>query len=240
MAVRQHYDIAIGLHDSHIPACAPELAHCTLWSSLTVEESRELMVRVVLESLIETYRISHPYEHVIAVGSLHPAWLYATHLNLVEHSLVFKRQLGSLACFVEGKNLVGRSHAVASGDDLIAGESHTAIVGLNIGRNLSNLCLIDIDTENLACAVACACEGEVAAVGIPHEAVTVVVVAGSEVAHLACRHVDDHQSVLVALIAVASHRLEGKVFAIRRESRIGVVAMIARVEIDGSAICHII
>lgn len=48
MSVRENNHIAISLHDRDIPTRAPELRDCTFRSALTIEQGRELMVRVVL------------------------------------------------------------------------------------------------------------------------------------------------------------------------------------------------
>ena len=85
--VRCHYDIALCCHKLEVPTIAPELRNYTLRATLTVEQCR------ILLCLVKVRWKDNPSEHLLAVGSCHPALLDLAHLDIVVDSLIYVCEL---------------------------------------------------------------------------------------------------------------------------------------------------
>ena len=70
MSVRHDDDITLLGHKACIPAVREVLTNSTLRTTLTVKQGR------VLLAFIEVRRINNPCQHITAVGSLNPSFLY--------------------------------------------------------------------------------------------------------------------------------------------------------------------
>ena len=229
MTIRQHDGISIGLHDGDVPASAPELAHSTLGTTLAIEEGRNFEFRVFGNGLVKTCWISNPYEHRVAIGALHPTLLNASHVaKLSKKGIVLVSELSGNT-LLQQEDFVGLMPVVTQCQQLVAYISHSAEVVVRIVADAANF-TIEIDIEHLRCAITVTYEGQGLAIGSPDICLTVVVVICSKVLELACIivhlgpvaiiahretiEVHHQKSVLVTLIAIACHCLEGEEFAI--------------------------
>ena len=80
-------------HYLEVPTIAPELAYRTLRTTLTEQQCRIFLV------LVEVWWKYNPYQHLLAVCSLYPAFLNLTHFKLVVEGLVLPCHLLHL-CFL--------------------------------------------------------------------------------------------------------------------------------------------
>ena len=69
-----HY-VSFGCHEGKVPACAPELAHSLLRTSLAVKNCG------ISLGGIEVCRIKCPYQHLFAIGGRYHLFLYSRHLE---------------------------------------------------------------------------------------------------------------------------------------------------------------
>ena len=229
MTIGQHNGISIGLHDGNVPASAPELAHSTFGASLAIEDGGNFEFGVFGNGLVEACRISNPYEHRVAIGALHPTFLNASHVaKLSKKGIVLVSELSG-DTLLQQEDFVGLMPVVTQCQQLVAYISHSAEVVVRIVADAANF-TIEIDIEHLRCAITVAYEGQGLAIGSPDICLAVVVVICSKVLELACIivhlgpvaiiahrepiEVHHQKCVLVTLIAIASHCLEGEEFAI--------------------------
>ena len=126
-AVRTNHDIAVGSHDLHVPAIAPELADRALRTTLAEEQGRVLLVS------IEARRKYNPREDVLAIHRLASAWLHIAPVDIVTEVLVLVRELSGIAFLhIHKEVFLGFFHRLASTKQFFATESHVRVIILPI------------------------------------------------------------------------------------------------------------
>ena len=212
------YDyITLGGHELEIPAIAPRLRYDALRTTLAVEQRRVLLRRV------KVGRQDHPYEHLLAIGRLNPAFLYLTHRDLVVDRLVDGRDmLHSTRCRVDSEELGRHRDAGHLGGNLLTGHREGVDVVITLREDLY-LAIVPCYAADLVRSLDRGDEVELL-VTVPHHVRGVVVEIGRQVAHLLRVQLIDKQTLLVRLVAGTTHRTEGNRAVIGRPYGIFVIA----------------
>ena len=214
-AVGSNHNVALSCHQLEVPAVAPKLANDALRTTLAVEQRRIFLCGV------EVGRQDHPNEHLLVVGGLHPTLLDATHRDVVVNGLVDVRELCDSALSVNGIEFGSRRDGSDLGNDLLARLGEGVDVVIALGQHL-NLARSYCHAANLMCSLDRSDEVD-RLVALPNYVRGVVVETLGHVLERLLGAVVNQQTILVALVAGATHRADSDLAVVGRPNGILVV-----------------